>query len=197
MESMISSILRKWKPGGRLFLTGLLSLLVLLGTLTLGQSAQAKEGVLQSITFPKSPGRHFYISNSNVKGNQAVAACAEGYHMASLWEIQQVSGLTYAKDHPDAKVRTDNGSGPTAGWWGWVRTGNDASVDNIAGKANCSNWTSTTSGQYGTLVRLSDNRTQPAKVISPWEAQTWACSGVAPVWCAGDFYAVYLPSVIR
>lgn len=197
MNRIHLSFLRNRKPGRRLFITALLSLLVLIGTLALGQRAEAKEGVLQSITFPKSPGRHFYITNTNVNGSQAAAACAEGYHMASLWEIHQVSGLIYANTHPAAKLRADNGSGPTAGWWGWARTGYDSSVTNTAGRANCGNWTSATSGEYGTLVRLPDNWTASATVISPWEAQTWSCSGTAPVWCVGDFHAVYLPSVLR
>ncbi len=140
----------------------------------------------------------FYITNFSVQGDGPGAACAPGYHMASLWEIFDPSERTYAADLADAKTRTDQGSGPVAGWWGWVRTGVDASVANQAGQANCSAWTSNTTGQYGSIVRLSDNWTAGASAISPWEAQAWSCVGTAPVWCASDpVYGMFIPHLSR
>ncbi len=130
-------------------------------------------------------GTHFFISENNFNGAAADVSCPAGYHLASLWELADVTNLTYA-NIAGAKQRTDQGSGPVSGWWGWVRTGVDASVANQAGLANCNAWASSTSGEYGTLVRLSDNWTLAGTATSPWQAQTWSCGGIAPVWCVAD-----------
>lgn len=130
-------------------------------------------------------GAPFLITAANVSGANADTACPAGYHLANLYELVDPTNLTYA-NIPVAKTRTDQGSGPVAGWWGWVRTGNDASVANVAGTANCANWTSSTAGQYGTIVKLADNWTTAGVAISPWQAQTWSCGGIAPVWCVAD-----------
>jgi hypothetical protein len=99
--------------------------------------------------------RHFYLTSANYSTNQALTACAAGYHMASLWEILNVSKLVYDYDHLSAKKLDDSGWGPPSGWNGWVRTGYISSGDNIAGNGNCRNWSSVSSGDYGVSVRLS------------------------------------------
>lgn len=144
------------------------------------------EGELELSAVSGAGNKSFYITMSNFNGANALTACSAGYHLASLWELHDTTGLTYAASHPAAKTRSDNGFGPTAGWWGWARTGNDAYVENVAGRANCSNWTSSTGGHYGTIVRLTDNWILSAEIISPWDAQTWSCSSFAPAWCIGD-----------
>jgi hypothetical protein len=130
-------------------------------------------------------GTRFLITSANYTGAQADTSCPAGYHMASLYELHDVTNLTYANG-PGAKIRGDQGSGPVAGWWGWVRTGVDSFVANEAGRANCAVWTSTTAGEYGTLVRLAETWTSGAAAISPWQAQTWSCTGIAPVWCVAN-----------
>lgn len=140
--------------------------------------------------------RSFYVTLSNVNGDQALNSCAEGYHMASLYELHDPTALTYALGEPTAKTLADQGTGPVAGWWGWVRTGGVASTTNAAGQANCDLWTSAVAGEYGTLVRLSQDWTAPATAISPWQAQTWSCSGLAPVWCISDpRWGQFLPGI--
>jgi hypothetical protein len=140
---------------------------------------------------------HFYITNFSVQGAGADTSCAAGYHMASLWEIFDPSARTYA-NLPVAKTRTDQGSGPVAGWWGWVRTGYDSSVQDQAGRANCSLWSSSTAGEYGTIVKLTDNWTAAAQTVNPWQPQTWSCAGTAPVWCVSDpIYGAFVPIMAK
>jgi hypothetical protein len=132
------------------------------------------------------PGRRFFVTSTNTSGALADTSCPAGFHMASLWELHDVTALTYDQYVPNAKARSDMGTGPVAGWWAWVRTGNDAFNANLAGRANCDVWTSTTAGHYGTLARLAETWTAAGVAISPWQAQTWSCTGTAPVWCVAD-----------
>ena len=39
--------------------------------------------------------RKFYLTQTGFTGSQALTACANGYHMASLWEILDPSNLRY------------------------------------------------------------------------------------------------------
>ena len=54
--------------------------------------------------------RSFYLTKTTHTGAQALAACAEGYHMASLWEILNPSNLRY--DTELGVVVGDSGFGP-------------------------------------------------------------------------------------
>ncbi len=131
-------------------------------------------------------GRRFLVTNVNANGDEPLAACPAGFHMASLYELHDVTTLIYASDHVSATVRGDQGAGSAAGWWGWVRTGGQSSGSNTAGVANCMVWTSGAEGTYGTLVQLDLAWTGAGSAISPWRSQTWACNGPAPVWCIED-----------
>jgi hypothetical protein len=181
------------------------TILLLLAMLLLIQAARALASQLPAENEPAETflylvgqPRHFYVSMTNVSGDDAINSCADGYHLASVWEILDVTDLVYASDHAAAKLLTDQGSGPAAGWWGWARTGGAASVANVAGRANCNAWASSTSGEYGTLVRLNPDWTDSATTISSWEAQTWSCAGTAPVWCVSDpVFGVWLPTMVK
>jgi hypothetical protein len=96
----------------------------------------------------------FYLTDVAYTPAQSLAACATGYHTASLWEILDVSNRSYAYNHPDAYVRDDSGRGPPSGRYGWVRTGFNASDSGTSGEGNCNNWTSTSSEDSGSAVRL-------------------------------------------
>jgi hypothetical protein len=39
--------------------------------------------------------RSFYLTQSLFTGSDALSACADGYHMASLWEVFDTTGLKY------------------------------------------------------------------------------------------------------
>jgi len=54
-------------------------------------------------------------------GAHALTACVLGFHMASLWEIFNVSVLEY--DTSLGATMDDSGSGPPADVLGWIRTG--------------------------------------------------------------------------
>jgi hypothetical protein len=139
---------------GRYGLLLLLSLLVVTG-------ARARPGPaaveVEQGRRPRLPGLRgfYYVSAANWRPVEAPASCAAGYHMASLWEMLDPAALRYARYLTGAQVQADQGSGPPAGFWGWVRTGGDGSVADIAGQANCHVWTDTALGHYGTIVRLN------------------------------------------
>ena len=131
-------------------------------------------------------GRHFYLSTANYNPTQAPTACALGYHLASLWELYDVSNLTYDYDHPAAYVKVDSGYGPPSNWYGWVRTGYDSSGDSTTGTGNCLNWSSNSNSYYGVSVRLSRTWETAPGDIGPWDATSFTCNTVGPVWCVGD-----------
>jgi hypothetical protein len=158
-----------------------------------GQSPNGDEGELDAeVVAPLAAeevaaggGTRFLVTAANSSGANADTSCPAGFHMANLYELTDVTHLTYA-NVTGARMRADQGGGPVAGWWGWVRTGYDSYYLNAAGRANCRLWSSATSGDYGTVVRLADTWTAAGVAISPWQAQTWSCGGTAPVWCVAD-----------
>lgn len=181
---------------GRYGLLLLLSLLVVTGARARpGPAAVEAEGAAAQVAGLRG---FYYVSAANWRPVEAPASCAAGYHMASVWEMLDPAALRYARYLTGAQVQADQGSGPPAGFWGWVRTGGDGSVADIAGQGNCEVWTDTALGHYGTIVRLNPDWAAPASVISPWEAKTWGCQQIAPVWCVSDgVYGVWLPMVGR
>jgi hypothetical protein len=143
-------------------------------------------------------GRHFYQTQATYATDEILTACASGYHTASLWEILDVSNMVYAYNHPDALVRADSGQGPPSGWYGWVRTGWNASTSATAGTGNCNNWTSTSSSDSGVAIRLSRTWETAPGDIGPWDATSFPCNSLGVVWCVGDFGGgVYLPLIMK
>jgi hypothetical protein len=151
----------------------------------------------ESSYFPLSAGRHFYVTSAVYYPDQALTACSTGYHMASLWEILDVSNLTYDYDHPAAVSKADSGFGPPSNWYGWVRTGYDSSPSSVTGTGNCNNWSSRLDTVYGVSVRLSNSWEIAPGDIFTWDATSFTCNYVGPVWCIGDFYQVYLPLILN
>ena len=68
--------------------------------------------------------RAFYVTSVGHKGDAASTACESGFHMASIWEIIDVSNLRY--DTARGFTRPDSGSGPPQWEEGWIRTGDAA-----------------------------------------------------------------------
>jgi hypothetical protein len=130
--------------------------------------------------------RSYYLTDAVYNADQALTACAGGYHMASIWELFDTANLAYAYSHPDAHTKDDSGQGPPAYWYGWVRTGWSSSGSDIAGIGNCQAWTSTASGEYGSIARLDQEWTATPTVVAPWDTRTFYCGGVSPVWCVED-----------
>lgn len=135
---------------------------------------------------PKALKSGFYLTNTDYSPSTALTACATGYHMASIWELMNISALTYHSAHPSAHNKADDGYGPPSHWYGWVRTGWDSSANSTAGSGNCLNWTSSSNTDYGVSVRLSNAWATPLGSIGPWEATSFTCDMVGPVWCVSD-----------
>jgi hypothetical protein len=126
-----------------------------------------------------------------------LSACASGYHMASLWEILDVSNLTYDHDHPAAYTQDDSGYGPPSAWLGWVRTGYSSSGTDTAGTGNCLAWSDATASNYGSAAMLSNAWEATPGDIFSWDTASFSCASIGPVWCAGDFQTMYLPLILR
>ena len=132
--------------------------------------------------------RGFYLTKYDYLPSQALTACAKGYHMASIWELLDVSTLNYHYKHPYAFVGSDSGNGPPSFLAGWIRTGFFVpSGGNVPGAGNCKAWTSNDINDYGTTVNLRYDWTVSPTLLGPWEARIYSCgSGAAPVWCVSD-----------
>jgi hypothetical protein len=136
-----------------------------------------------SMADAKQKGRKYYLTKEGFTGSQALTACANNFHMASLWEIFDVSTLRY--DTENGITLDDSGSGPPSLSGGWVRTGGISSnTAFLAGRDNCNSWTSDTgSGTFLNLVNIWSNS---ALTTSPWLAQFFNCSNAFHVWCVQD-----------
>ncbi len=160
-----------------------------------GRADASPSGDLQQLSV--SP-RRYYLTSSAVAANNALTACATGYHMASMWEIIDVSNLEY--NSTLGLTLTDSGSGPPSVYQGWVRTGYNTASSTTPGQGNCLAWTSTVATNYGTTVRLPPDWTVAAAQSAPWEADAEACNVSTRVWCVGDDVIggeTYLPNVVK
>lgn len=132
--------------------------------------------------------RWFYLETSTGPGADADTACDAGFHMASIYEILDVSNLRY--DTTRGVMRDDSGNGPPQWAKGWVRTADQSWTDPDVGLANCFSWSSSSASDYGTWVWLGDpgfaDWNSPASKISPWEADVDNCLSPLGVWCIED-----------
>ena len=150
------------------------------------QAIQAQLSGLQAqLTSLANKGpRKFYLTQTTHNGAQALSACAQGYHMASLREIFDTSNLSYDTDL--GFTAADSGFGPT-NRFGWMRTGESASNLPSAGVGNCFAWTSADVGDFGTVAAPSSSWGSLGTVVSPWSSGTTSCNSSAiRVWCVQD-----------
>jgi hypothetical protein len=141
---------------------------------------------LAAVVVPAPIKRGFYLTNTSYATNVPLTACAKGYHMASIWELLEVSTLNYHFKHPYAYTKADSGKGPPSFWYGWVRTGYDSSNNSTAGTGNCNNWSSVSGADYGVAVRLTNNWQTSLGAIGPWQATSFTCNYTGPVWCVSN-----------
>jgi hypothetical protein len=130
--------------------------------------------------------RKFYLTKTKHDGSEALTACAEGYHMASLWEIHDPSNLRY--DTALGVTTPDSGSGPPNAVLseGWIRTGRFHEGPE-AGQATCQEWTDGSSATRGTAVFLAPIWDDESTTrIAPWHALAGTCSFPRGVWCVQD-----------
>ena len=129
--------------------------------------------------------RSFYLTQTPFNGTQALSACATGHHMASLWEILDLSNLQY--DTSIGFTRADSGFGPPNLADGWVRTGAALLNEDTPGIASCLAYTTANANVFGTTVKLPESFSSTAvTVISPWQSSTPTCDQPIRVWCVQD-----------
>jgi hypothetical protein len=159
------------------------SLIAFVGLLVLVGTPLVSRGQGNKNPFNRDPRRSFYLTQTTHTGSQALTACAEGYHMASLWEILDPSNLHYNSEL--GYTTTDSGSGPPVEN-GYARTGRFALNQGGNGAVNCDAWTSN-SGQ-GSLFRLAfiESTLDEVSPISPWIVLQATCSTPIRVWCMQD-----------
>jgi hypothetical protein len=154
----------------------------LLGYLAWGRDEAAASG--PQIPLAASSGmRQYYLTKTYSFGADADDACASGYHMASLWEIVDPSNLKYNTDL--GVTWSDSGQGPSSYTDGWVRTGYVSSADSVPGWGNCNAWTSSASGDLGTLTWLP-LEWGSGQDIHVWEVGLTSCQTDKHVWCVED-----------
>jgi hypothetical protein len=131
-------------------------------------------------------GRSFYLSKTSVPGGMAATSCSPGFHMASIYELLNVSTLRYEITLGLRSV--DSGEGPPGLSFGWARTGSGADP-----LRTCDHWTSSAPSPYqGFVIRLNDLTTGSgvAPSLQPWEFLGFGeqyssanCSTPHNVWC--------------
>ena len=128
--------------------------------------------------------RSYYLTIAGYLGAEATGVCEAGFHMASIYEIFDVSNLRY--DTGRGWTRDDSGQGPPQQWGGWVRTGADSYGASEAGVSNCLAWTSSSASDAGTVAWLDYQMNDPANMVHPWRVQALGCSTPWAVWCIQD-----------
>jgi len=143
--------------------------------------------------------RRYYLTKTTVPGNQALTACAAGFHMASRFEILDVSVLDY--DPHLGFTTDDSGAGPPSAAAkygstapsGWMRTGGgsqytDATRAPGIAFTNCATWASNSHDAYGTVGWLTDRFTA-ADGAAPWQGGSESCDLPQHVWCVENYPA--------
>jgi len=136
--------------------------------------------------------RRFYRTSTAYTPTLASTACVTGYHFASIWELLDPSNLEYAAEELDAWSGPlyDMGEGPITGAddgpiMAYARTGYNADVSGVSGKANCNNWQSDDENHYGTMVGLT-HEWGSAEDMFIWNVGVNTCNVRAGVWCVED-----------
>jgi hypothetical protein len=128
--------------------------------------------------------RQFYVSTGTkiVDGANATSACADGYHMASLWEIYDTSNLEY---NTSLGATTDDSGQGAPNVYGWVRTGWGTDTSTTPGRANCNAWISNAIGHHGTVI-MPEPVWQNVTGIPAWFTTVSTCNIKFGVWCIED-----------
>jgi hypothetical protein len=119
-------------------------------------------------------GKFYYLTEGVYQGDEVLEACADGYHLASVWELLDVSDLTYNR-HLGIST-PDSGYGPPAGYHpGWLRRGDLAD--------NCEGWSSIEPETMGLVGWLDYSDLETG---NGWVRQPIDCGDTAHVWCVSD-----------
>jgi len=202
MGSMISIRIHY---GHRSSLVGLLALALTVLAL-LSYLAWGEEEVAALTPLSSGAMRQYYLSQSYVQADRALAGCASGYHFASIWEIADPSSLKY--NTTLGRVSSDSGQGPPTAIMflgspipaqGWVRTGYSSSATSSSGQANCNAWSSKGPFAVGMVASLPTDWTGGGQDIGVWNTETRGCDRLAEVWCVQDdsIWYDYLPVILN
>ncbi|MDJ0785923.1 MAG: hypothetical protein QNK05_03905 [Myxococcota bacterium] len=113
--------------------------------------------------------RRYYLKAGAITAAQAGTVCDPGFHVASVYELADPSGLYY---DPFRGFQQGEVPGPPVDEAGWAHTG----------PANCSSFTSDVG--VGTPIRLE---TDPAEQdVGPWNVGGALCATDQGVWCVED-----------
>lgn len=158
------------------------------------ETSAPRETRTNSALLQGGSGRRYYLTAGvGYDGAEALTACADGYHLASIWEIWDVSNLIYNTSLGFTYPGGDGG--PPTNMSGWVRTGGVSSGSSTPGTGNCSVWTSTSG--YGSAVYLYNDWTAGTDT-GPWTVDTDSCNTPSRVWCVRPaLQVVYLPLILR
>jgi hypothetical protein len=115
---------------------------------------------------PAPQRRRFYLTLDVFNGS-ASNACRPGFHVASVYEVYDPTGLEYES----GLGFPGDGEGPPDESRGWAYDGSGN---------NCSNYTS--SSGIGRRLYLSAT----SSTIGPWGSQELGCSLTSRVWCVED-----------
>jgi len=126
--------------------------------------------------------RRYFLSTVSRPGDLVLSGCGASFHMASLYELLDPSGLEY--DVRRGHTTADSGKGPPASVAGWIRGGAASSAT-----LNCVNWTSnlgTRTGLRATLLPAA-SLGGAATRVSPWQVgSSGTCDVPARIWCVED-----------
>ena len=120
--------------------------------------------------------RKYYLTPTTHLGDQALSACAAGYHMTSVSELGEATLLRY--NTVLGLSLADSGEGAPTHIAGWARTGGIASVNEAFG--NCSAWTSSSGAHQGRISSF-ENFKSGLDASGPG-----SCNVARPVWCIED-----------
>ena len=144
--------------------------------------------------------KRYYLTAATVKGDQALNACEDGFHMASLFEILDPTSLQYAfiSEAYQLSSGDDQGQGPPTDVEGWIRTGSVNQSGGGPGHANCFDWTKgdiNGGGASGTVVAATPVWKDPLNTaptpfdlqMAPWwTSDLHSCDFPQRVWCVED-----------
>ncbi|MDJ0789798.1 MAG: hypothetical protein QNK05_23625 [Myxococcota bacterium] len=129
---------------------------------------------------PAPRARRYYLTQDTFAGDEALDACAEGFHVASIYEISETGALRY--DTTLGRTDLDSGEGPPtdSNRFGWA-FGDDLQ--------SCSGFTNPNAAavEYGaTQLSLEDITGNPLAVSGGYLRRQVLCSQERPVWCIED-----------
>lgn len=128
--------------------------------------------------------RRYYLTPATYDGANADAACASGFHMATIYELSEPGGLHYDR----TRGFVYGASTPPTGVFGWSGSGQPPYSSDLPGLGDCDGFGTVAPGKSGTVLRLPINWDPANQQGAPWKwsAEPRACATPQRVWCVED-----------